>query len=289
MPPLVTAVIPVFNGARFVSQAIDSVLGQTYPDVECVVVDDGSTDDTPAVVAGFSNVVYVRQDNQGVAAARNRGAREAKGALLAFLDADDVWLPEKLEKQLALFAGPSTFGLVYCGMTLVDADLRVLGSLPAPSPDLGVRNTLLLEPPVVSVAQTGVIPCEVFSAIRGFDERLSTSADSDLVCRIGLRYTCACVPEPLAMYRTHADQMHLSPDAMRRDMELVYEKVFTDPDLPPELRKLEGRARANLYGSLAGEYLARRDFRKTVTYGWSALRADPSRALALLRRKLGRG
>ena len=101
----VSAVIPVHNGAAYVAEAVQSILSQTRPPIECVVVDDGSTDETAEVVRRFGNeVAYVRQDRAGVSSARNRGAALARGALVAFLDHDDVWLPTKLERQVEALA-----------------------------------------------------------------------------------------------------------------------------------------------------------------------------------------
>src|SRR4051794_16299795 len=100
-PPLISAVIPTYNYGRFVAGAIDGALAQTYPHVEVIVVDDGSTDDTASIVARYADrgVRYVRQPNAGAAAARNRGLVEACGELIAFCDADDVWTPDKLAVQ----------------------------------------------------------------------------------------------------------------------------------------------------------------------------------------------
>jgi len=99
--PLVSVVIPVFNGARFLREAIESVLAQTYANVEIVVVDDGSTDETPAMIASFDTVRGMRQEHAGQATARNRGVAAARGEYVAFLDADDVMLPDRLERQVA--------------------------------------------------------------------------------------------------------------------------------------------------------------------------------------------
>ena len=102
--PLVTCVIPVYNGERFLGAAIRSALGQTYTNLEVIVVDDGSTDGTAEVAQAFSHrVKYLYQDNAGPAAARNRGIAEAEGEFLSFLDADDLWVADKLARQLARF------------------------------------------------------------------------------------------------------------------------------------------------------------------------------------------
>ncbi len=99
--PLISVIIPVYNGERFLAEAIESVLSQQYEPIELIVVDDGSTDDTPQVAKSFDDVQYIHQTNQGPASARNAGVDLSQGELIAFLDADDLWLPNKLGLQLA--------------------------------------------------------------------------------------------------------------------------------------------------------------------------------------------
>jgi glycosyltransferase involved in cell wall biosynthesis len=121
MIPTVTVIIPTYNYGRFVADAIASVLAQTYAVFEIVVVDDGSTDETEEVVKTFGERVrYIKQQNAGVSAARNAGIEVSSGDLIAFLDADDTWLPEKIEKQVAKFAEDAEIGLVHCGMREFD-------------------------------------------------------------------------------------------------------------------------------------------------------------------------
>jgi glycosyltransferase involved in cell wall biosynthesis len=103
--PLISCIVPVYNGERYLAEALDSILAQTYRPLEILVVDDGSTDRTPEVIAGYGSAVRtLHQPNAGPAAARNRGITVASGAFLAFLDADDRWHPAKLERQMARFA-----------------------------------------------------------------------------------------------------------------------------------------------------------------------------------------
>lgn len=102
--PLISCVVPVYNGERFLAEAIDSILAQSYRPIEILVSDDGSTDNTPAVAARYADrIKYLRQANAGPAAARNHGLRAAQGEFVALLDADDIWLPRKLELQMAQF------------------------------------------------------------------------------------------------------------------------------------------------------------------------------------------
>jgi glycosyltransferase involved in cell wall biosynthesis len=122
--PLVSVVIPTYNRAYCLARTIDSVLGQTYPRFEILVVDDGSTDDTPALVrsrfGGEPRIKYIYQPNGGVAAARNRGIAEAQGDCLALLDSDDIWRPWKLELQVACLSWASDAGMVWTDMEAID-------------------------------------------------------------------------------------------------------------------------------------------------------------------------
>ena len=121
IPGLVSVVIPSYNRAYIVAQAIESVLGQSYPNVEVVVIDDGSTDDTRRVVTAFDDRVrYIYQPNAGIAVARNSGIAAARGEFVAFLDSDDVWLPWKLEAQLAVLRQRPEVGMIWTDMTAVD-------------------------------------------------------------------------------------------------------------------------------------------------------------------------
>jgi len=101
----ISCIVPVYNGERFLAEALDSILAQSLAPFEVIVVDDGSTDTTPAVATRYGQrITYIRQDNAGPSAARNRGVRAARGELVAFLDADDIWRPDKLARQAARFA-----------------------------------------------------------------------------------------------------------------------------------------------------------------------------------------
>lgn len=114
---MVSVVIPTYNRANYIGQAIDSVISQSYSQTEIIVIDDGSTDDTPRVVASYGERVrYVWQENSGIGAARNHGVRLSSGEFLGFLDSDDLWQAEKLERQLAAFLTDSKLKLVFSGV-----------------------------------------------------------------------------------------------------------------------------------------------------------------------------
>lgn len=280
--PLVSAVIPVYNGAAYVADAIRSVLAQTYPRVECVVVDDGSTDGTAAVVRDFGDRVrYLRQANGGVSSARNAGVAAARGEFVAFLDADDLWRPEKLERQMGLFRERPDLGLAYSAVEVVNEGLEPIGTMAAPEGSVALRNTLLMELPIMAITMTAVLPARVVREVGGFDERLSTSADMDFSCRVAGRYPVARVVEALALYRQHGGQMHLNLRALERDVLLIYEKMFRPSQLPAGILALRNRAYANLFMTLAiGSYQGGARGR-AASYLLRALRAEPRRAIAL--------
>ena len=289
--PLVTAIIPVHNGEWFVADAIRSVLAQTYPKVECLVVDDGSKDGSAEVAKTFAPAArYVVKDNGGVASARNHGVSRARGEFVAFLDADDAWVPTKIEKQMDVFRAHPDAGLVYSGLTLVDEKMIPIGELEPAPPPLALRNTLLLEQPsATGIGSTALLPAPVFRGVGGFDERLSTSADCDLTCRIALRHPLACSTEPLALYRCHGSQMSSDPRVFEHDMSLIYEKLFAGGQLPPEVAALRRRAYANLYFMLAATALKRQETGRFLRYVVRAATYDARRVAPLLARRLAGG
>jgi glycosyltransferase involved in cell wall biosynthesis len=266
--PLVSVVIPVYNGERYLADTIESALGQTYQQLECIVVDDGSTDGTPGVCAAFGDRIrYIRKENGGVSTARNRGIAEAGGELIAFLDADDIWIAYKIEKQAAIFEADEEIGFVYSGSCSVDEhNERVLGHHGVlPQREL-VENILLLGKSTGMMSTTGVIRKSLFNAVGGFDEDLSTSADADLICRIAVRSKIVGLSGSLARYRTHGNQMHHNLAALENDMNLVLKKLYSSRDLPDWMRRLKRRAYARLEATLAIGRLSKHEFGRAFSH-----------------------
>jgi glycosyltransferase involved in cell wall biosynthesis len=252
--------MPVYNQRRFVAEALDSVLAQTRPPREVVVIDDGSTDGTSEILQGYGGRIRcVRQPNRGVAAARNRGAELVTSELLAFIDADDVWLPAKLERQLERCAAEPGLGLVHCGTEEIDESGRSLGERRDGLEGRGLGARMLLFQPAILGGGSGVvIPRLVFAELGGFDPRLSTSADWDLYYRIAVRHPIGFVPDVLLRYRRHAANMHARVGVMAQDMLLAYRKAFADA--PPEIRRLKRRAYGRLHAVLAGSFFVQGDY-----------------------------
>jgi glycosyltransferase involved in cell wall biosynthesis len=252
--PLVSVIIPNYNYARFLPQAIQSVLAQSYPHHEIVVVDDGSTDDSRTVLRSYGERIrFIEQRNQGVSAARNRGVAESRGELIAFLDADDVWLPLKLERQVQRALDEPKPGLVHCGVEEIDEKGARLQTHLDGLEGSVAKDLLLFERPVILGGGSGIlIPRATFEAVGGFDERLSTSADWDFYCRIALNQPVGFVPEVLMQYRVHGTNMHSNVKAMERDMLLAYSKAFSAAH--PEIQTIRRQCYGNLHITLAGSF-----------------------------------
>jgi glycosyltransferase involved in cell wall biosynthesis len=200
----VTVVVPTRNRAAMLRQALRSVAAQRAVDLEAVVVDDGSTDATPAVVIGMGDrrMRLVRhQRPQGVSAARNRGVAEAGGRWVAFLDDDDVWAPEKLASQLAV-AEREDRAWAVSGAVSVDDRLRVLAGEPPLAPERIVAD-LDRYNSVPAGASNVLVRADLLAVTGGFDPRLRHMADWDLWIRLGRTGMPATVPRPLLAYRLH--------------------------------------------------------------------------------------
>jgi len=203
----VSAVIPVYNNSEYISAAVKSVLGQTRPPSEVIVVDDGSTDDTRQELAKFGkNIKYVYQENRGEPAARNRGIREAKCEWIAFLDGDDLWRENKLELQMAYAARHPELALIYSDMCTFDKNGII---------DASVKERFRME-----FRRGGIFPALFQRSLFGsgsvvfrkkcvevvgyFDENLLVGSDYEMWLRIARRFECGAVDCPLLMYRFHS-------------------------------------------------------------------------------------
>ncbi len=198
-PPLVSVVIPTYNSATTLPRTLASVLAQTWTRCEILVIDDGSADTTPALLAGYGEQLRaIRQDNAGPSAARNRGLREARGDYVAFLDADDLWLPEKLERQVALLSAHPELGFCSTATSVVDPEGSPLRDWPCRSGEEPLLETLFMHSAAVSGSTSGVLARrQLVLDAGGFDESLRGFEDPDLWIRLAARTGYACVPERL--------------------------------------------------------------------------------------------
>jgi len=205
-PPLVSVVIPCYDQAHFRSEAIESVLAQTYPHFEVVVVDDGSNDNTAAVVNRYPGIRYFRQENQGLAAARNAGLRQTMGEYLVFLDSDDRLLPSALEAGLRCFRGNPACGFVYGHCQFIAFDGASMRGLPPPVVKVDFYLELLRGMPILAPASV-MYRREVFESVGGFNVALSPAADYKMYYDIARRFPVSCHGEKIVEYRKHGTSM----------------------------------------------------------------------------------
>jgi glycosyltransferase involved in cell wall biosynthesis len=236
----VSVVIPTYNHAEFVVEAVDSVLAQTLVPLEIIVVDDGSTDDTQNRLASYADrIQYVFQENRGLSSARNTGIARARAAWIAFLDADDVWAPQKLAMQLraaaehphAMLIGAVGRGDRRFAPPPVEAAVRMFQ----------VRDFLSTSPFGPSSA---VIRREVFNEVGTFDESISPVADRDMWLRIAANYPVVRLEWPCWWYRSTPGQMSRNPQLMFNNLKQLVDKFFASQ---PSYRPLRSLAYSFLY------------------------------------------
>ena len=247
--PKVSVIIPTYNRADMIGDALGSLIHQTSGDWEAIVVDDGSTDDTEAMVSRFADgrIRYVYQANKGLPGARNTGIRNATGEYIAFLDSDDLFLPDKLELQSQALDQSPDVGLVASGYAEVDVHLNVLREVRNwhGHPQLGLTDWLQSNPFIVNA----VLVRKTWLEKAGlFDETMSYVEDWDVWLRLA---QCGCrmmwLEAVVCLYRLHGTNMMRQAELMKKGMLRMFDKFFAQPNLPTEALKLRNRAYANVY------------------------------------------
>ncbi len=201
--PRVSVIIPTYNRANYICEAIDSVLSQTYTDYEIMVIDDGSTDNTKGVLQPYSSKIkYLFQENRGIAAARNYGIRNSTGEFIAMLDSDDQWLPEKLKIQVATISSNPELAFVCSGSYVIDGDGKII-DIWKKSRKLNSETFDNLYKKDFVLTLTVLLRRTHFEAIDGFDDEYKVSQDYELWLRLAKRYKFYYINLPLAKYRIH--------------------------------------------------------------------------------------
>jgi glycosyltransferase involved in cell wall biosynthesis len=250
--PAVSVVIPAYNAGWCVGKAIDSVQSQDYRDFEILVVDDGSTDDTAAVLARRGESIRViGQSNQGLSSARNAGIREARGDYVAFLDADDWWLPRKLGLQMQLMADRPELGFTSTAARVEDPDGRLVNLWAAPDWQGSFLVHLFETQAAVAGSGSAVVARRtLLEELGGFDTSLRSVEDIDMWMRLAAVTVYACIDEPLVVILKR-------PLSMSRNLQLMRDSVLTVMRknrelLPPALRDAYWRACvAGIHGDYA--------------------------------------
>lgn len=228
MKVVVSVIIPSYKCEAYIAETIASVQNQSFKDLEIIVVDDGSPDKQAEVIKSIaekdSRIQYVYQKNQGVSAARNHGYKLSSGKYIAFLDSDDVWLPNNLELKIQKL-GKGDFGLVHS-----DAEIINEKSIPQKQFMRGKEGDLLQgmlawEDAYIPGPSSILLKKEVIDQIGDFDTNLSTAADQDFFFRVASKYAIGRVAQVTWQYRVHDKNMHSNIAAMQKDVIYVYKKA----------------------------------------------------------------
>lgn len=226
--PLISIIIPAFNSKKFIDETIASVLNQSYSNFEVIVVDDGSTDGQRDCLFRWCNsdarIRCIYKSNQGVSVARNTGFNHSIGAYIAFLDADDVWMPDNLSVKLLKFKS-GDFGLVHSDGYLMDENSNSKEGIMFGREGKLLKNMLKWDGTQVPGPSSILVRREVIHKIGLFDTNLSTSADHDFFLRVASKFNIGRVPSPTWKYRLHSENMHRNIQLMERDVLCVYKKA----------------------------------------------------------------
>lgn len=280
--PTVSVIIPTYNRARLIGEAIQSVLDQTFTDLELIVVDDGSTDNTESVVTEFKDprVRYIHQENMGISAARNAGIHNTQGRYVAFLDSDDLWLPRLLESQVPVLDGDPHFGVVYTRAQAIDANGNALfhtrGDLQK-YPDQALKSMLYGD---FTCIQTALIRRECFDGAGFFDESLTGRVDWDMFLRLAKVCRFAFTDRVLAHFRAHSLQhTGVKSEYFAEVCESgikVLDKAFSDPDLSKQILAIKPLAYRNAYVDIGLRWMGVPEWRESARSFWRAIRVSPN-------------
>ncbi len=264
--PKVSVVIPAYNSMKYLPETLESVLQQTFTDFEVLIINDGSSDNIVQWVSGLVDprVKLICQENQGLSAARNTGIAHAQADYIAFVDADDLWAPTKLEKQVRCLNADPEVGLVHAWMALVDERGKSTGRVLKSSVE-GYVWEQIVQCNNIACLSVMVRRC-CFDTMGLFERNLRSVEDWDMWIRIATRYPFAVIKEPLVYYRQLPNSMSKNCQVMEQSFHHVIEKAFQSA--PTDLLYLKNRSYSYANLCLAWKALqsVNRDYKLAIHY-----------------------
>lgn len=250
----ISIIIPAYNAEKFILETVNSVLAQTFTDFEIIVSDDGSTDSTATIISGFDDprIKYLHSPNAGVSTARNKGAALATGDYLAFLDADDLFYLENLNKKIQFLKFHPEYDLVFSDCDVIDENGNKTGEQLIGNDEDVMTNLLSWNNTVIPGPSSILVSRKAYGQTGGFDAKFSTAADQDFFFRIAAEFRCARIAERLTAYRKHGSNMHMNIALMEKDHIGVYRKASQN-NLFKDSR-FRRKCFAKLYMILAGSW-----------------------------------
>ena len=277
MPPKVSIILPCYNGAKWLSEAIASILAQTYQDFELLIIDDGSTDNSKVILSSYlvdERVRYIYQENKGFSGALNRGLKESKGDLIGFICSDDLWLPNKLDVQVKYFVDHDDTDLVHANYYSINSDGQVLKLREITIPSFASREEL-----IESLFFTNFIGFETVLLknrcfeVGFFDESMVGFSDHDMWLRIAGKFKIAYIDLPLVKKREHDFSLYRT--LLKRDRHDQFLLVIKTIPLYPFLKKVERKKLASLYFALGLLWLQKGNEKKAKQNLRKAIRCQP--------------
>jgi glycosyltransferase involved in cell wall biosynthesis len=278
--PLVSAIVPAYNAEAFLRETLCSILTQTYRNIEVLIVDDGSRDCTQAIAESFaaldSRVKVFRQSNKGVAAARNLAIEHARGDYIAPIDADDIWFPEKIEKQIARLEESPRAGCAYTWSVSIDEKGRLLDAGAQWDLEGEVFKPLVLRN-FVGNASVPVFRRSAIDDVGGYNEQLRAQnaqgcEDWELCLRVAEKYDYCVVQEYLFGYRCYNESMSCNHEVMGRSFAIVMDEIQRKhPEIPPEIYRW---SRSIFYLYLTNKSNISGDLRSSLSWLLKAVRED---------------
>lgn len=258
--PKISVNIPCYNSAAFIRETLESVLSQTYGDFEIIVMDDGSSDDTAKIVKSFtdSRVKYFYKDNEGLSETRNKGIAISSGEYIAFLDHDDLWLPDKLEKQIALFKKKDGLGVVFSDFFLLKNGCRESATYFSKcQPKRGyIFDDLLFDEAGFICISTVMIRKAIFEEVGYFKKEFESGEECEFFLRAAKDNEFDYIDEPLASYRLHAGNFSNRKDIyVKEAFDILRLWQVKEPGLFVQNKKKLAMRKANIFADAANFYV----------------------------------
>ena len=280
--PKVSVIIPVYNGEKYVSDAIESVLNQTYKNIEVIIVDDGSTDNTFEKIKPYlSKIKYIYQENAGLCRTRNKGILNSTGELIAFLDHDDIWLSEKTEKQVNYLLANPQYKFIHCSVKYINYQ----GEIIKPSGYWGklklngeVKNIKEIFMHYAMLPSTMMVKRQLLDEVGLWNHTFSHCEGYDLCLRIAREYYLGYINEALVLYRLH--DSNASKDVIGFDLNRInIIETFLEkyPDVHKIIHKRNITYRLfNLYLDMAKTFLWTGNYTEAKKFFWKAYKKYPA-------------
>lgn len=268
MTPLVSIIIPAYKAEKFIQKTINSVLNQSFQNFEVIVIDDGSPDNQKKVIEKVAKtderIKYIYQKNAGVSEARNHGFRLSKGEYLAFLDADDIWLPNNLNLKINKFQ-EDNFGLVHSDTQIIDENDIPQQSFKKGKEGYILDDLLSWNGNCIPAPSSILVKREVLEKCGLFHNKLSNSADQEFFFRVASKYKIGRVDTVTWYYRVHNNQMHSNIKVMEKDLLLTYSLAYQNKLF--RSRKFEKECLSKMYMILGKSWIGHnKNYLKGITY-----------------------